>query len=95
MEDLLAKIGQVESSDMEAVLDAVLARYNQLFPQWDVNIVSLRKNESRNNQINGIIQTLEHMKEMNPLCSKSKQQPYKNLKTTQKGCRGSDTLSYF
>lgn len=60
--DLLAGISRIEAKDFDAVVQAVVKRHGELFPDWEINVMVLEKKEDRNNQIDEIIHGLENMK---------------------------------
>ena len=62
MDDVIAKIQQVNAAEIEAVLNAVRERYSELFPEWEVVTVSIRKNADKGKQLEEIISMLEKMK---------------------------------
>ncbi len=59
MEKMLEEIGQANAASLDGILKAVLRRYAELFPSWEVIFISLEKNTQRNVQINRIIEILE------------------------------------
>ena len=61
--DLREMISRLESEEIQEFLDALLARYRELYPDWDINIISLEKKRSRNDQLDEMITLLESMKE--------------------------------
>ena len=61
--ELLEKIKRLESEEIQDVLQALVERHRQLYPDWDINIVSLEKKRSRNDQLDEMITLLESMKE--------------------------------
>ena len=61
--ELLEKIKRLESEEIQEFLDALLARYRELYPDWEINIISLEKKRSRNDQLDEMITLLESMKE--------------------------------
>ena len=63
MLDLIAEIEQADSDRIADLLSAVCSRYAALFPDWEVNVISIHKKENRNAQIDDIIQMLQQMKE--------------------------------
>ena len=60
--DILKEIGDLTEDEIVDAVDAVLRRYAQLFPDWEIGTVSLCKKEDRNMQIDRTIQLLENMK---------------------------------
>ena len=61
--ELLDKIKRLEPEEIQDILDALLVRYRELYPDWDVNIVSLKKRKTKNDQLDEMIALLESMKE--------------------------------
>lgn len=62
MEKLLSQIAAANEEETALLLDAVLARYAVLYPDWEISTLSLPKNPDRVRHLEGIIQTLEQMK---------------------------------
>ena len=62
MDELLARIRQMDEPGFEGMLKEVLERYNDLFPGWELCAIPIRQNADRNQQIDRLIQTLESMK---------------------------------
>lgn len=63
MNDLLLQIEQVQKNSMDELLKAVLRRYGELYPDWDISIISLEKKKSKAEQIDEIVQILLRMKD--------------------------------
>ena len=61
--DLKEEIGRIGPEEIQDILDALLTRYRELYPNWDVNIVSLEKRKTKNEQLDEMIALLESMKE--------------------------------
>lgn len=61
--DLLERIKTAESEEINDLVTAVLARYRELFPDWDISIVSIEKNGDRNEQLDSIITLIEKLKD--------------------------------
>ncbi len=55
-------IRRADPKDLEALLKAVLARYDEAFPDWEVSVITIEKQRDRNAQIDGIIAVLNGMK---------------------------------
>lgn len=62
--DIIEEIGKAGEQEIPAILDSVLLRYTQLYPQWSVSIVTIEKCEDRNEQINRMITFLKKMKKL-------------------------------
>lgn len=64
MQDLLKKIAQADKTEIEPLLKAVLKRYAELYPDWEMSTISLLKTSDRNEQLSSAIALLEQMKHM-------------------------------
>ncbi len=62
LDDLVPAIMTADSIDLEDILEQVKRRYVQLFPQWEMHIISLKKDEDRIRQIDAMIAMLERLK---------------------------------
>ena len=56
------KIAQADTLEIEMLLNAVLMRYAQLFPDWEICTISLQQDCDRNEQLDRIIDMLQKMK---------------------------------
>ena len=64
MEEMRQKIVQADAEAVDTLLTAVLARYGELYPDWEICTMSVRKDEDKAKQIDAIIRRLEYMKTM-------------------------------
>ena len=64
MEEMRQKIAQADAEAVDTLLTAVLARYGELYPDWEICTMSVRKDEDKAKQIDAIIRRLEYMKTM-------------------------------
>ena len=62
MNNLTEKIAQVDGVEIEKILHAVRRRYAELFPDWEVIVISIEKSVDRNEQLDRMIAMLENMK---------------------------------
>ena len=62
MEKLLEQIAQAGPEEIGQLLQAVLRRYAEVCPDWEVSVMSLEKNGDRAQQLDNIIHRLEWMK---------------------------------
>ena len=60
--NLVEKIAQADEVEIEKLLKAVLQRYAELFPDWEMRTISLQKSDDRNEQLDRIIAVLQNMK---------------------------------
>ena len=61
--DLLERIKTVKSEEINDLVTAVLARYRELFPDWDINIISIERKDNKNEQLDAIIAMIEKLKD--------------------------------
>ena len=61
MRDLAAEIATIEADKFTALLIAVLRRYEELFPGWEISTITLPKKENRNEMIDNTIELLQKM----------------------------------
>ncbi len=66
MHDLLAGIAQANETEISDLLQAVIRRYAQLFPEWELGTISIEKSGDRNAQIDRMILVLQSMKNPRP-----------------------------
>jgi hypothetical protein len=66
MHDLLAGIAQANETEISDLLQAVIRRYAQLFPEWELGTISIEKSGDRNAQIDQMILVLQSMKNPRP-----------------------------
>ena len=62
MERMLPRIAVANEEEVDALLTAVLARYGELYPDWEISTISLRRDEDRAVQLDRTIRMLESMK---------------------------------
>ena len=63
MEQILDKIDAATPKEIEQILKAALARYRDLYPEWDISTLSLEKAGDKNEQLDRVIDLLRNMKE--------------------------------
>ena len=66
MDDIMDKIAQANNAEVEVLMSAVLKRYTELFPNWDISTISVEKCSDRNQQLDRMIAVLESMKTASP-----------------------------
>ena len=64
MMDLIKEIENADGTEMEAIMKAVMSRYNALYPEWELSTFSILKSEDRTEQFDRMITVLEKMKEL-------------------------------
>jgi hypothetical protein len=62
MHRIIKKIQRANARDIAKLLDAVLRRYEELYPDWELTTISLQKSSDRNQQLNKLIDLLQQMK---------------------------------
>ena len=60
---MIEKIKKAKPEALNDILLAVLERYREVFPDWEIIIVSLEKAVDKNEQLDRTIKLLENMKE--------------------------------
>ena len=65
MERALSVIASADGWQIEKLSNAVLRRYGELYPDWEVTTISFHKNKDKNAEIDGIIRVLQSIKELN------------------------------
>ena len=60
---MIEQIKKAKPEELHKILQAVLARYREVFPDWELITVSLEKAVDKNEQLDRIISMLEKMKE--------------------------------
>ena len=62
MGDLIGEIAKTDAVQIEEVMRAVVKRYGELFPDWEVSMISLDRKADRSKQIDEMIAMLQSMK---------------------------------
>ena len=65
MQDLLYAIKKANGEEIDEILKAVLSRFGELYPEWELSTVSVLKSENRNEQLDRMILLLQKMKTLN------------------------------
>lgn len=60
---MIEEIENAGTNELTYILEAVLHRYAELYPDWEMNVVSIEKTENRNEQLNRMIAFLEGLKQ--------------------------------
>lgn len=63
LEALLIRLAQADADEIQVCLDVLFARYEELFPDWEIHYLSLLKAPDRSRQIDRVIAMLEHLKD--------------------------------
>ena len=61
--DIFEIINNAKADEISDILDAVLHRYKQLYPNWEISVLSLEKSVDKNMQLDETIKLLEKLKE--------------------------------
>ena len=62
MEDVLKKIRKANNPQIQSLLDAVMDRYRELNPDWEIAFFSLLKSNDATYQLDRMIQMLNSIK---------------------------------
>ena len=57
-------IKQAKPEELNDILLAIMARYREVYPDWELITLSLEKAVDKNEQIDAVIALLSRMKEM-------------------------------
>ena len=60
----ISDIAQASPQEIETFMKAILARYSELFPDWEMTVFSIRKCTDRNEQLDRAINMLQKMKRL-------------------------------
>ena len=63
MTKTIQEISQAQDFEIEEMMTALVKRYRELHPDWEVSVISLEKKDDRNRQIDEVIQFLEKLKD--------------------------------
>ena len=63
MSNLAQQIAQAEADELNDLLIAIVKRYSEVFPDYQLHTISLEKANSKNEQIDRVIDFLLHMKD--------------------------------
>lgn len=63
MTKIIQAISQARDFEVEEMMTALLKRYGEVFPNWQVSIISIEKTRDRNKQIDKVIRFLEKLKD--------------------------------
>ena len=55
-------IKNAKPEELEDIVQAVLVRYRELYPDWEIMFLSLDKKENMNDQLDSIIALLNNMR---------------------------------
>ena len=58
---MLEKIKNAAPEELDQILQAVLARYREVYPDWDMTVISLDRREDRDQQIRKIREFLDRL----------------------------------
>ncbi len=62
--DILPMILAADAESMDAILKAVIDRYLQIYPDWEISVITVEKTQNRNEQLDRMIAILNKMKQM-------------------------------
>ena len=60
--ELVHQVNMATENEIQEILSAARKRYEELFPDWEITVVSIDKTQDRNAQIDRLIQMLETMR---------------------------------
>jgi hypothetical protein len=63
MSDLIKRINEATADEISDLSLALQSRYRELFPEWEILVVSIEKNRDHNVQIDNMILKLEGIRD--------------------------------
>ena len=67
MEKIIQAISKAQDHEIQEMMTALLKRHKELFPNWELSVISIEKTGDRNRQIDEVIQLLEKLKDQRNL----------------------------
>lgn len=67
MDEIIGMINCADAEQIQQILHKVQQRYGECFPDWELHILSIHKKADRNQQIDRVMQLLEHWKSLDRL----------------------------
>ena len=61
--DIYEAINAAKKEEIADILDYVLFRYKELYPQWKLSLISIERAVDKNKQLDKMIEILQNMKE--------------------------------
>lgn len=62
MNELITRITTLSADEINIVLDAMMNRYGVLYPDWEIQIIAIEKEDNRDEQLNRMISIIERLK---------------------------------
>ncbi len=62
LDEIAPAILSADATDLEDIVELIKQRYCQLFPQWEIQMISIEKCADRVRQIDSMIAILEQLK---------------------------------
>ena len=62
MEKIISTLMEMDSNQLEQILEALKQRHAQLYPDWEIHIMSINKNTDRSMQIDRVVALLNGLK---------------------------------
>ncbi|MBQ3252456.1 MAG: hypothetical protein IJB02_04365 [Oscillospiraceae bacterium] len=62
MADLTKLIAKASADEISGIWQPLLNRYKELFPDWDITILTIEKTQDRNKQIDNLIHIMESLR---------------------------------
>lgn len=61
--ELLNMIGNASNEQIGNILDTAMKRYNELYPDWEINLFSIPKGKNKDEHIDNIVRMLTQLKD--------------------------------
>ena len=62
MEKIISTLMEMDSNQLEQILEALKQRHAQLYRDWEIDIMSIKKNRDRSMQIDRVVALLNGLK---------------------------------
>ena len=62
MEKIISRLMEMDSNQLEQIFEALKQRHAQLYPDWEIHIMSIKKDTDRSMQIDRVVALLNGLK---------------------------------
>ncbi len=62
--DILGRVCNANAEEIEMILNTAITRYSQIYPDWEISVITVEKTQNRNDQLDRMIGILNKMKLM-------------------------------
>ena len=65
--NLINEINNTDRSNINDVLNAAINRYRQLYPDWEISLISIEKESDRDSEIEKMIELLNNCRKQSEM----------------------------